>query len=73
MASPARVQNRVQTRTADRHYPATVTAAGPPATVALDPDATPTTAVPLAGSYPAGARVLVVVTAFGNYILGRIG
>jgi hypothetical protein len=57
----------------DRHYTATVTAAGPPATVALDPGGTATIAQPLdAATYTVGARVLILITAAGNYILGRI-
>jgi hypothetical protein len=45
---------------------------GPPVTGALEPGGALTTATPLDGAtYTVGARVLVLVTSFGNYILGR--
>lgn len=72
MPTPAQVANRRQPPPTERHYPATVSAVGPPVTVALEPGGALTTATPLDGAtYTVGARVLVLVTSFGNYILGR--
>ena len=73
MPTPAQVANRTQATTPDRHYPATVTAVGPPLRVSLEPGGASTTALPMVGAaYTAGQRVLVLVTQAGNYILGRI-
>lgn len=73
MPTAAQVANRAQPATGDRHYPATVTVAGNPATVTLDPGgATVTARVLNAAALTVGWRVLVVVTDGGNYILGRI-
>jgi hypothetical protein len=73
MPTPAQVANRHQAPRADRHMPATIVAAGPPAVVALDPGGAQTTAVALSGAtYALGARVLVVITARGNWIIGGL-
>jgi hypothetical protein len=73
MPTAAQVANRRQPAPGERHYPATVTAAGPPVVVALDPGGASTTATPLGGvAYTVGNRVLVLVTSFGNYVIGRI-
>lgn len=52
---------------------ATVTAAGTPYTVALDPEGALTTAVALGGSHAVNERVLVLVAPAGNYILSGGG
>lgn len=73
MPSPAQVANRLQVPIPDRHRPATVTAPGPPVQVALEPGGATTTALPLDGAvYTAGQRVLVLITQWGNFVLGRI-
>ena len=73
MPTPTQVANRSQPAPDQRHYTATVTAAGPPVKVALDPGGAVTVATALAGAtYAVGHRVLVLVTAAGNFILGRI-
>lgn len=73
MPTAAQVANRAQPTPGDLHYPATVTAAGNPATVALDPGGALVVARVLnAAALTVGARVLVLVTAGGNYVLGRI-
>ena len=73
MPTSAQVANRANPPPADRHYPAVVVTAGTPTVVALDPGGAQTTALAVnAGAYTAGQRVLVLVTAAGNYILGRI-
>jgi hypothetical protein len=71
--TPSQVANRAQSREPDHHYRGTVTAAGPPVTVALDPDGSPTTAIALDGAaYAVNQRVLVLITRAGNYVLGKI-
>lgn len=73
MPTAAQVANRAQPVTGDVHYPATVTVAGQPATVALDPGGALVVARVLnAASVTVGTRVLVLVTPGGNYVLGRI-
>lgn len=73
MPTPTQVANRSQQRPPDRHAVGTVTAAGPPYTVTLDPGGAETPAVGFVGAaHPVGAKVLVVLTHTGNWILGRI-
>jgi len=73
MPTPGRAYARIQRPATERHYPADVTAvAAPTVTVTLLPGTASTTAT-IIGTTPAvGARVLVLVTAFGNYCLGTI-
>ena len=67
------INRRRPGRDPDRHYTATVTVAGALATVALDPGGATTQARQLPpATYTVGQRVLVLCTAAGNYILGRI-
>lgn len=75
MPTPAQVANRRQDPPGERHYTATVTTAGTPAyTVALDPGGAATEALALTGAtYVVGDRILLLVTAIGNFILGKIG
>lgn len=71
--TPTQVANRAQPPPEQRHYTATVTAAGPPVRVALDPGGATTTATPLDGkTFAVGNRVLVLVASAGNFIIGRI-
>jgi len=73
MPTPAQVANRRQDPPAERHYTATVVAAGPPVMVALDPGGAQVAARALVGAtYSNGQRVLILRTKFGNYVLGRI-
>ena len=73
MPTPTQVANRKQARPPDWHAVGTVTATGPPYTVTLDPGGAATTAVGFAGAaHPVGAKVLVLLTHAGNWILGRI-
>lgn len=73
MPTTAQVINRNRPRRPDRHYTATVTATGTPATVALNPGGAQTKAISVnAVAHPVGTRVLVLVTHEGNYIIGKI-
>jgi hypothetical protein len=73
MPTPAQVANREQRPPRERHRVGTVTATGPPHKVALDPGGAVVSAVAFTGTtHPVNARVLVVLTAAGNWILGRI-
>lgn len=73
MPTPTQVANRAQPPPAERHRVGTVTAVGPPYTVTLDPGGAPTAAVAFMGAaHPVGAKVLVLLTHAGNWILGRI-
>lgn len=74
MPTPSQVINRSRPgEPVVRYYTATVNALGPPIMVALDPGGALTAARAFVGAtYVAGQRVLVLVTAAGNYILGRI-
>ena len=73
MPTPTQVANRRQPPRPERHRVATVTATGPPYTVTLDPGGAATTAVGFVGAaHPVGAKVLVLLTHAGNWILGRI-
>jgi len=71
--TPTQVANRRQVPPPVRFYTGTVTAPGPPVTVALDPGGASTKATPMVGTaYANGQRVLVLSTSIGNYVLGRI-
>ncbi len=73
MPTPAQVVNRHQVPRPDRHMPATIVTVGSPAVIALDPGGAQTAAVALSGTtYAVGARVLVVITARGNWIIGGL-
>jgi hypothetical protein len=69
----AEVLNRQPRSRGERHYTATVIDRGPPSTVALDPGGARTQAIPLFDLvHVEGTRVLVLVTSFGNYVIGSI-
>lgn len=73
MATPTQVANRTQPAPPERHHTGTVAIAGYPSAVALDPGGAATMATPTSGAaYPAGTRVLVLITPHGNYIIGRL-
>lgn len=73
MPTPVQVANRAQVPPPVSYRIATVTAVGPPYTVTLDPGGAATKAVGFAGAaHPTGAKVLVLLTNAGNWILGRI-
>lgn len=73
MPTPVQVTNRAQRARPLRTFTALVVAVGPPVTVALDPGDEQTSATNVTGAAVAiGARVLVLVTGTGNWIIGRI-
>jgi len=73
MPTPAQWFNRQPRSPSERHLIGTVTVAGPPCTVQLDPGTSTTTAYPLSGAaYTVNQRVLVLITSYGNYIIGRL-
>lgn len=73
MPTATQVANRALRQPSERHYTATVIAAGPPVLIALDPGGGETTALALDGAaYIVNQRVLVLTTSSGNYLLGRI-
>jgi hypothetical protein len=70
MPTPSQVAGRAQNPPSERHYVGTVSTASNPATVTLNPGGATTKASALDGrTYPVGARVLVLVTQFGNWII----
>jgi hypothetical protein len=74
MPTPSQVAGRAQTPPPERHYIGSVTTAGNPLTVALEPGGARTKAAVLDGkTYAVGARVLVLVTAVGNWVVGGAG
>lgn len=73
MPSSAQVTNRQQAPPRERHFTATVTAAGRPTTVALDPGGATILAMPLnAATHAVNVRVLVLCTPSGNWIVGAL-
>lgn len=73
MPTPAQVTNRSQPPPRENHRVATITATGPPYKLAIDPGGAIINAVGFVGAnHPIGAKVLVINTAAGNWILGRI-
>lgn len=73
MPTSTQVANRRQPPPPVTFRVASVTAVGPPYTVALDPGGALTTAVGFTGAaHPVDAKVLVLLTTAGNWILGRI-
>jgi hypothetical protein len=74
MATVAQILNRRSDSTPDKHYTATIIGVdGGGYRVAIEPGGTHTLAARLDGrAFAAGARVLIIVTSTGNYILGTI-